>query len=330
MDKVWKNADYIENVAGTFSLAVNNISSYQSLREMGIIDSLTGLLNRNYFERTIENLDKNEYRNVACVYIDANGLHNINNRFGHEAGDNMIKAVAQALQSKFGSDKTYRIGGDEFVAFTFGDSEKQIEENIESIKKYNDGSIHLNVKGLEINDINYRGNFTFKVDDSIDMTWRGEKINISDLKEGDNISITFTDEIINDISPTPLKEVVKVQLLRDDVEKQENEINNKVTTIDIQETGLSSVTPPIKYTLNQEEIYTIFSIIDNLTFSKETCDGIPTYFIKYNSKEKEGFLTYGIEKFENEYHITSDEKGEAILSNEQQKQLDKIINKMYN
>lgn len=134
MDKVWKNADYIENVAGTFSLAVNNISSYQSLREMGIIDSLTGLLNRNCFERTIENLDKNEYRNVACVYIDANGLHNINNRFGHEAGDNMLKAVAQALQSKFGSDKTYRIGGDEFVAFTFGDSEKQIEENIESIK----------------------------------------------------------------------------------------------------------------------------------------------------------------------------------------------------
>ena len=134
MDKVRKNADYIENAAGTFSLAVNNISSYQSLREMGIIDSLTGLLNRNYFERTIENLDKNEYRNVACVYIDANGLHNINNRFGHEAGDNMIKAVAQALQSKFGSDKTYRIGGDEFVAFTFGDSEKQIEENIESIK----------------------------------------------------------------------------------------------------------------------------------------------------------------------------------------------------
>ena len=134
MDKVWKNADYIENVAGTFSLAVNNISSYQSLREMGIIDSLTGLLNRNCLERTIENLDKNEYRNVACVYIDANGLHNINNRFGHEAGDNMLKAIAQALQSKFGSDKTYRIGGDEFVAFAFGDSEKQIEENIESIK----------------------------------------------------------------------------------------------------------------------------------------------------------------------------------------------------
>ena len=45
-----------------------------------------------------------------------------------------LKAIAQALQSKFGSDKTYRIGGDEFVVFTFGESEKQIEDDIESIK----------------------------------------------------------------------------------------------------------------------------------------------------------------------------------------------------
>ena len=39
--------------------------------------------------------------------------------------------------------------------------------NIESVKQYNDGSIHINVKGLDVNDINYRGNFTFKVDDNM-------------------------------------------------------------------------------------------------------------------------------------------------------------------
>ena len=88
--------------------------------------------------------------------------------------------------------------------------------NIESIKQYNDGSFHLNVKGLEVNDINYRGNFVFKVDDSMDMTWRGEEIKVSDLKVGNSISITFTDETINDISPTPLKEVVKIQILDDE------------------------------------------------------------------------------------------------------------------
>ncbi len=88
--------------------------------------------------------------------------------------------------------------------------------NIESIKQYNDGSFHLNVKGLELNDINYRGNFTFKVDDSMDMTWRGEKIKVSDLKIGNNISITFTDEMLTSISPTPLTEVVKIQVLDDE------------------------------------------------------------------------------------------------------------------
>lgn len=48
------------------------------------------------------------------------------------------------------------------------------------------------------------------------MTWRGEKVKVSDLKVEYNISITFTDEIINDIAPTPLSEVVKIQILDDE------------------------------------------------------------------------------------------------------------------
>jgi len=113
-------------------------------------------------------------------------------------------------------------------------------------------------------------------------------------------------------------------------ENKENNINNKVTTIDIQENGLSSVAPAKKYTLNQEEIYVIFNIIENVTFINETCDGIPTYFIRYNSEEKENFISYGIEVFDNKYHITSNEKGEAILSGEQTKELNEIIKKIDN
>ena len=113
-------------------------------------------------------------------------------------------------------------------------------------------------------------------------------------------------------------------------EDKENNINNKVTTIDIQENGLSSAVPARKYTLNQEEIYVIFNIIDNLTFVNETCDGIPTYIISYNSNEKENFISYGIEVFNSEYHITSNEKGEAILSSEQTEKLNEIIKKLNN
>jgi len=122
-----------------------------------------------------------------------------------------------------------------------------------------------------------------------------------------------------------------LKIIDDYNEKQVNdEINNRVTTIDIQTTGLSSTTPMKKYTLNQEEIYIVFNIIDNLTFINETCDGIPTYFIRYNSEEKENFISYGIEVFDNKYHITSNEKGEAILSGEQTKELNEIIKKIDN
>ena len=116
--------------------------------------------------------------------------------------------------------------------------------------------------------------------------------------------------------------------LQKDNRNQESNINNKVTTIDIQTTGLSSETSIKKYTLNQEEIYEIFNIIDSLTFSNETCDGLPTYYIKYNSEEEDSFVTYGIEIFDDEYHVTSASNGEAILSNEQKEQLDEIIDKI--
>lgn len=116
--------------------------------------------------------------------------------------------------------------------------------------------------------------------------------------------------------------------LQKDNRNQESNINNKVTTIDIQTTGLSSETSIKKYTLNQEEIYEIFNIIDNLTFSNEACDGLPTYYIKYNSEEEDSFVTYGIEIFDDEYHVTSASNGEAILSNEQKEQLDEIIDKI--
>lgn len=81
----------------------------------------------------------------------------------------------------------------------------------------------ISVKGLNVNDINYRGEFNFSIKDNTTITWRGENIDIADLKIGDKISITFTDETIIDIYPTPLNEVIKVQLLED-----KNSIQNKI------------------------------------------------------------------------------------------------------
>ena len=107
-------------------------------------------------------------------------------------------------------------------------------------------------------------------------------------------------------------------------------INNQVTTIDIETAFKDNEQGKRTYTLNQEEIYKIFEIIHNANFTKETCDGLPSYYIKYNSENEEGFVSYGLEVYSNEYHITSKGKGEAILSDSQKQQLENIINQNFN
>ena len=71
------------------------------------------------------------------------------------------------------------------------------------------------VKGLSVNDINFRGEFTISVVEETELEWRNTKINVTDLEVGDNISITFTGEIL-DSYPAQIKDVVKIQLLDDE------------------------------------------------------------------------------------------------------------------
>ena len=72
------------------------------------------------------------------------------------------------------------------------------------------------VKGLSVNDINFRGEFTISVVEETELEWRNTKINVTDLEVGDNISITFTGEIL-DSYPAQIKDVVKIQLLDDEI-----------------------------------------------------------------------------------------------------------------
>lgn len=99
-------------------------------------DVLTGLLNRNCFEKSIEMVPIKCKENVTCIYVDANGLHELNNTKGHEAGDNMLKEVASTIQKQFGEKNTYRIGGDEFVAFAIDEMPEVIQKKVDEIILY--------------------------------------------------------------------------------------------------------------------------------------------------------------------------------------------------
>lgn len=78
------------------------------------------------------------------------------------------------------------------------------------IKNIND--TNLLVDGLDVNDINYRGEFSFKVTENTKLEWRNTIIDMTDFDEGDNISITFKGEI-QETYPAQISNVVKIQLL---------------------------------------------------------------------------------------------------------------------
>lgn len=83
---------------------------------------------------------------------------------------------------------------------------------------------HILVEGLSVNDINYRGTYRLSIKDDTYIVWRGTELKLEDLDIGDNIAITFTDEFIHTISPTPLYEVKVIKLLDDFIEmNKENE-----------------------------------------------------------------------------------------------------------
>ena len=110
---------------------------------------------------------------------------------------------------------------------------------------------------------------------------------------------------------------------------QKNIQNSIPLQIEIKELVASNTETEIKkYTLTQEEIYIFFDIINNLTFSDITCDGIPTHIISCSSAGKRELLNYSLEAFGTTYHI-QDGGGEAILSDSQKAQLEKIVDKLY-
>lgn len=91
------------------------LSQADHIRYLSETDVLTGCKNRNCFQGRLPHFPEMCKHGLVCAYIDVNGLHNLNDSQGHEAGDIMLKSVAQALIDAFGPENTYRIGGDEFV-----------------------------------------------------------------------------------------------------------------------------------------------------------------------------------------------------------------------
>ena len=99
-------------------------SAEQRIFDMAYFDELTGLANRGHFQQQlierIKQADRNEGQ-VALLYLDLDGFNEINDTFGHEKGDEYLKAFTELLKQTFREeDFIARLGGDEFCVIQSG------------------------------------------------------------------------------------------------------------------------------------------------------------------------------------------------------------------
>ena len=104
----------------TFFLAadISNHHLLGRLEKMSTMDMLTGVFNRNAMNDRIAQLAQGEKGlpdTIGIVYADLNGLKNMNDTHGHNAGDAMLRSMADILRRTFSGCSVYRAGGDEFV-----------------------------------------------------------------------------------------------------------------------------------------------------------------------------------------------------------------------
>lgn len=119
-----------------------------------ITDSMTKLYNRKYFDKIFDNMpfisNQNSW-NTAFVMLDIDFFKQYNDTYGHDLGDETLKAVASSLRNYFNKDYEYvfRLGGEEFGVILFDIDENTLKQCLEQVNK-NIESLNIEHKNSKI------------------------------------------------------------------------------------------------------------------------------------------------------------------------------------
>lgn len=147
--------DYLLNISGDLvAPRIVEQEILEVLEHRSVTDPLTGLFNRYHFEATLKReaarCSRNQSR-LSLLLLDVDQLKAVNDRRGHQAGDQILARVAGAItESLRGSDTASRYGGDEFAVIlpdTDAGAARLVAERICSRVGASDASITITVSG---------------------------------------------------------------------------------------------------------------------------------------------------------------------------------------
>lgn len=138
--KLYENNNLmIQNIAGQISLSISNIKLYEVLKQRSTRDLLTGLYNRSYlsdtFERDVQRAKRNN-TSIVVIMMDIDFFKNVNDTYGHEAGDAVLREVSKLLTLELRkSDIACRYGGEEFLIILYDTVFQDASERIEQLRQ---------------------------------------------------------------------------------------------------------------------------------------------------------------------------------------------------
>jgi diguanylate cyclase (GGDEF)-like protein len=125
-------------IARQAAIAVRNARQYQLTRQSALTDQLTGLANARYFFMTLEQeLDRarQEQTPASLIAFDLNNLKYVNDNFGHQQGDRVLRLVAEICRQHVrDTDTVVRYAGDEFFIILPNTNNKDAVETANRIK----------------------------------------------------------------------------------------------------------------------------------------------------------------------------------------------------
>jgi len=118
---------------GLISLIRHSAAMLQDLEFLSFHDSLTGLCNRRMFQKSIAAKGPEVF---GLMLMDLDHFKTINDRFGHDTGDKVLRAIADLLQRHCGNlGEIFRLGGEEFAVLMSGASKAELEQCAESFRR---------------------------------------------------------------------------------------------------------------------------------------------------------------------------------------------------